>query len=66
MKDFNRGSIDVYVDESKIDTINANDPTLAWQQTYTSPAPSAGNHIVRLVYASGGTYVDVDAITILL
>jgi hypothetical protein len=61
----NRGLIDVYVDGVKIDTINANAGSLMWQQTYTSPVLSSGNHLVRFVYASGGTYIDVDAITIL-
>jgi len=64
-KDFNPGSIDVYVDGVKIDTINGYFASLLWQQTYTSPAPSVGNHVVRLVYASDGTYVDAEAITIL-
>jgi hypothetical protein len=57
--------IDVYVDGVKITTINANSSSLQWQQTYTSPVLSAGNHTVRFVHAGGGTHVDVDAITIL-
>ncbi|MGZ9166165.1 MAG: hypothetical protein ACXW4U_13405, partial [Anaerolineales bacterium] len=61
----NRGLIDVYVDGNKITTINANAGSLLWQQTYTSPVLASGNHLVRFVYASAGTYVDVDAITIL-
>jgi len=66
MKDFNRGSIDVYVDDVKIDTINANSASLLWQQTYTSPVLAAGNHLVRFVHAgASGTYIDVDAISIL-
>jgi hypothetical protein len=64
-KNSNRGSIDVYVDGSKVTTINANQATLAWQSSYTSLSYTAGNHTVRLVHAGGGTYIDVDAITIL-
>jgi len=62
----NRGLIDVYVDGVKITTINANSASLAWQQTYTSPVLAAGNHLVRFVHAgASGTYIDVDAISIL-
>jgi hypothetical protein len=53
------------VDGALVTTINANAGSLQWQQTYTSPALSVGNHVARFVYASGGTYIDVDAITIL-
>jgi len=37
-KDFNRGSIDLYVDGLKIDTNNTNSTSIQWQQTYTSLA----------------------------
>ena len=61
----NRGLIDVYVDGSKIATIDASNPTLQWQAMYTSPLLSAGNHTVRFVYAgAGSTYIDVDAIQV--
>jgi uncharacterized protein YjiK len=62
----NRGLIDVYVDGAKIATINAYSSSLLWQQTYTSPTLTAGNHTVHFVHAgSAGTYIDLDAITIL-
>jgi len=62
----NRGSIAVFVDGTKITTINANASSLQWQQVYTSPTLSSGSHTVRFVHAgSSGTYIDVDAITIL-
>ncbi len=61
----NRGLIDVYVDGTKIDTINAYDPTMIWQATWTSPSFTAGNHTLRFVRAgSSGTYIDIDAIQI--
>jgi hypothetical protein len=60
----NRGLIDVYVDGAFVETINANTPTLAWQQIYTSPSYPAGNHTVRFVHAGSGTYIDIDAIQI--
>ncbi|HSA99886.1 MAG TPA: choice-of-anchor Q domain-containing protein, partial [Anaerolineales bacterium] len=61
----NRGLIDVYVDGVKIDQINAKSSPTAWQQVWSSPTLSAGVHIVRFVHAGGGTYIDVDTITIL-
>jgi len=50
-KNSNRGSIDIYVDNVKVTTLNANSSTLAWQQMYTSPTYAAGNHTVRFVHA---------------
>jgi hypothetical protein len=62
----NRGLIDVYVDGSKIHTIDAYSPVLAMQSTWSSPAFAAGDHTVRLVHAgSSGSYIDIDAIQIL-
>jgi predicted outer membrane repeat protein len=59
----NRGQIEVYVDNVLVDTINANGPVL-WQWTWTSPVFSAGVHSLRFRFAGGGTYMDIDAITI--
>jgi hypothetical protein len=59
----NRGLIDVYVDDVLLDTINPNGP-LMWQWTWTSPALTPGVHTVRFEFAGGGTYMDIDAITI--
>ncbi len=64
VKNSNRGLIDVYVDGTKIDTINANDASLTWQATWGSPVFDSGTHTVRLVHAGGGTYMDIDAIQI--
>jgi FtsP/CotA-like multicopper oxidase with cupredoxin domain len=64
-KSANRSSIDVYVDDQYEDTIDANQSTTAWQQTWTSPSYTNGNHSVRLEHAGTGTYIDVDAIRIL-
>jgi hypothetical protein len=61
----NRGSIGVYVDNVLVGTINAHSSSTLWQQTWTSPSLTAGVHTVRFVHAGGGTYIDVDAITIL-
>ncbi|HEX2996515.1 MAG TPA: choice-of-anchor Q domain-containing protein [Anaerolineales bacterium] len=61
----NRGSIDIYVDNVYVTTINAYGSTLQWQQSYTSPVYPLGNHTVRFVHAGGGAIIDVDAITIL-
>ncbi|HSB01652.1 MAG TPA: fibronectin type III domain-containing protein, partial [Anaerolineales bacterium] len=64
LKANNRGLIDVYVDGVKVDQINANNATVAWQQTWTSAVYTAGVHTVRFVHAGGGTYIDIDAIQI--
>ncbi|HEX2993293.1 MAG TPA: hypothetical protein VHP14_00620 [Anaerolineales bacterium] len=63
-KYMNRGSIDVYVDNSHVTTIDAYASSPDWQYTYTSPTYSDGTHTVRLVHA-GGDVVDVDAIQIM-
>jgi hypothetical protein len=61
----NRGSIEVWVDGSLVTTINANAGSLLWQQVYTSPVLSSGNHTVRLVHAGpSGSYIDVDALQV--
>jgi len=39
-----------------------NGPTV-WQKTWTR-AVGAGVHTIRIVHASGGPYVDIDAIKI--
>ena len=65
VKDFNRDSIDVYVDDVKVDTINSNAASLLWQQTYASPVLTTGDHTVRFVHAGRGSYIEIDAITIL-
>ena len=58
-----RGSIDVYIDGAKVDTINANSSSLAWQATWTSQTLSNAVHTIRFQNASGG-YIDIDAVTI--
>jgi CSLREA domain-containing protein len=61
----NRGSVEIYVDETLAGTLNEYGPSLAWQQTWTSPTFTNGIHTVRFVHAGGSdTYVDIDAITI--
>jgi hypothetical protein len=64
LQNTNRGKMDVYVDGVKVHTINAYGP-LTWQKSWTSATYPYGVHTVRFVHAGGGTYVDVDAITII-
>jgi hypothetical protein len=64
VKASNRGSIDVYVDGDKVGTLNARSTTTVWQQVWISPTFTSGTHVVRFVHAGGGTYIDIDAITI--
>jgi predicted outer membrane repeat protein len=59
-----RGSIDVYIDGVKVDTLDADNPTIVWQPTWTSPALNAGAHTVHFENAGNG-WIDLDAITIL-
>jgi Zn-dependent metalloprotease len=62
----NRGNIEVWLDGVKVETINANSPTLAWQSTYTKSALPMGIHTV--VFKHGGpvgSYIDIDSIQIL-
>ncbi|MBN1306095.1 MAG: fibronectin type III domain-containing protein [Anaerolineales bacterium] len=59
----NRGMLDVYVDGTKVDTINQYGSSLAWQSTWTSAAYPAGVHTVNFVHLSGSV-VDIDAIQI--
>jgi hypothetical protein len=58
-----RGVMDVYVDGSKLTSINEAGPG-AWQQTWTSTPLASGTHTVRLVHASGAL-VDFDAIKVI-
>ncbi len=61
----NRGSIEVWIDGVKVDTINANSAALVWQTTYTRSGLSAGAHTVVFKHGGpGGTFIDIDAIQI--
>lgn len=63
----NRGSFEVWLDGTTlVTTINANNPTLQWQQIYTSPSYPEGDHTIMIKHIGpAGTYIDIDAITIL-
>jgi hypothetical protein len=60
----NRGNLAVYVDDVLEGTINQYTPSLAWQQSWTSPTFTDGTHTLKLVHATG-SYVGIDAIEIL-
>ncbi len=60
---FNRGTMDVYVDDVLEDTINQYSPTRMWQAEWASGDLGAGEHTVRFEHASGAT-VDIDAIEV--
>jgi hypothetical protein len=61
------GILDVYVDGVKVGSIDQHSGGWDWQQSWTSGQLSAGTHMLRLVYASGGsdTLASVDAITVI-
>jgi hypothetical protein len=60
-----RGSLDVYVDGSKVTTINQNG-ALVYQNVYTSPVYASGTHVVQFKHAGGaGPFVGVDALEVL-
>jgi hypothetical protein len=59
----NRGNIEVWVDGVKTDTINAYDPTLVWQSTFTKTGLPAGTHTVTFRHGGpSGTFIDIDAV----
>ena len=60
-----RGLIDVYIDGTLVDTIEAYDPITVWQSFWFSDVLPNGTHTVRFMHAGGGPYIDVDAIMIL-
>ena len=59
------GVVDVYVDGVKAGSINENNPYWAWQKSWTSDLFAAGNHSLRLVYASGVGMMDLDSIEVI-
>ena len=59
-----RGKVDVYIDGSKVATIDMYSATLQRQKTWTSGTLSAGLHSVRFVHATASP-IDVDAIEVL-
>jgi hypothetical protein len=63
-QDTNRADYDVFVDGNYVTTIAARG-TFQWKKSYTSPPFSAGTHVVEFRNTgSGGSVMDVDAITI--
>jgi hypothetical protein len=59
------GTADIYVDGVKVDSIDQNSTTWDWQTNWTSDVLSVGDHSVRIVYASGGSMLSLDAITVM-
>jgi hypothetical protein len=60
----NRGVTDVYIDDVKVASIDANSPILHWQKTWSSDVLTSGLHTLRFVHVSGA-YSDIDAIEVL-
>jgi hypothetical protein len=61
------GLVDVYVDGTKVASIDQHSDVWEWQQVWTSEQLTAGEHSLRLVYASAPTtwsFVSLDAITV--
>ena len=58
------GIADIYVDGVKVASIDQSSGTWQWQVTWTSDLLPAGNHILRIVFASGGM-VNIDELTVL-
>ena len=61
--DVDHGSLDVYVDNIRIDTIDQQSVTTAYQSTWTSTGLAPGIHTLKFVHVDGGA-VDIDAIQI--
>ena len=58
------GLMDVYVDGVKVGSIDQNNSLGGWQTSWTSDLFPAGDHSLRLVYASGG-FTNIDAIEVM-
>jgi hypothetical protein len=59
-----RGSFDIFIDEIKVDTINASSSTLAWQSKWTSGTLDPGvQHTIRVVN-KGNSLIDLDALQV--
>jgi hypothetical protein len=61
--DINHGSLDVYVDGVKIDTIDEYSATTVYEKTWMSPVLAPGIHTLQFVHVDG-VVVDIDAIEI--
>jgi hypothetical protein len=61
------GVVDVYIDGVKVMTIEQYSDSWNWQQTWTSDVLAAGDHSLRVVFASGssGSFGNVDAVTVI-
>jgi hypothetical protein len=58
----NRGNMEVYIDDTLVDTINQYSSTTTWQNAWYSPVWKDNDpHTIRLVHASG-QIADMDAI----
>jgi uncharacterized repeat protein (TIGR02543 family) len=58
------GSVDIYIDGTKVASINQYDANWNWQKTWTSDLLTAGNHNLRVVHVSGD-FTTIDAITVI-
>jgi hypothetical protein len=58
------GSVDVYLDGTKVATINQYNDYWDFQKTWTSDLLSVGTHTLRVVQASG-TFTTIDALTVI-
>ncbi len=59
------GIVDVYIDGVKVTSLNQYNADWIWQATWTSDLLTAGNHTLRIVYASGGSMVSLDSLTVM-
>ena len=61
------GVMDVYIDGIKVTSIDQSDAGWVWQKTWTSGQLAAGDHSIRVVYASGtsgASFTSLDALTV--
>jgi hypothetical protein len=58
------GVLDVYVDGVKLGSIDQHSAGWDWQTSWTSEVFAAGEHNLRLIYASGANMVSLDALTV--
>jgi hypothetical protein len=61
---FNRGQVQVYIDDVLEGTLDEYNPTVIWQKTTTGPTVTDDSHTLKLVHSTG-TYIDIDAIQVI-
>ena len=60
---YNRGAVDISIDNVWVERLNCFDPERAWQEKWYGPALADGTHTITLKHVSGEV-VDIDAFVV--